>query len=384
MAMVGNWNPGPLSEPGAVAGGGSVRTVAGGPAADCCPICLVACGSKAQENQVRLAVPLPGAVAAPRSCSGQGGAEYAGTGMGGEAPGGPGRHGVACRASWAVGPPFRPCWMLHLAGAAGARLGQQGPVEGAVLDGFEDVVGGDVIEGRKIGEGAGDFENAVVGAGAEVEVGHGVIEQAGGFGIDDAVLAQQARSEGAVAGDANAAVAVLLDGAGGHDPLPDGPGGLLGGGGGHLPVVHIRDFDMEVDAVEEGAADALAVAGDLHRMAAALPFWIPVITTGTGVTARVTRARKEARESTPLLNPSLLLLNFAADPERQALRGRRCERFFEKSVEPFQMARPHLGPHQLRCGGVGHASGPLRGWEADARSVVPLRLTHKAGESRQR
>ena len=54
------------------------------------------------------------------------------------------------------------------------RLGQERPVQGVVLDGFEDVVGGDVIQRGEVGQGAGDFEDAVVGAGAEVEVGHGL------------------------------------------------------------------------------------------------------------------------------------------------------------------------------------------------------------------
>ena len=51
---------------------------------------------------------------------------------------------------------------------------EQRPVQGAVFDSFEDVVGGDVIQRGEVGQGAGDFEDAVVGAGAEVEVGHGL------------------------------------------------------------------------------------------------------------------------------------------------------------------------------------------------------------------
>jgi hypothetical protein len=42
------------------------------------------------------------------------------------------------------------------------------PIEGPILDGFADVLGGDAVGSGEIGDGAGDFEDAVVGAGAEV------------------------------------------------------------------------------------------------------------------------------------------------------------------------------------------------------------------------
>jgi hypothetical protein len=41
-------------------------------------------------------------------------------------------------------------------------------IEAAVLDCFADVFGGDGLGGSEVGDGAGDFENAIVGAGAEV------------------------------------------------------------------------------------------------------------------------------------------------------------------------------------------------------------------------
>jgi hypothetical protein len=41
-------------------------------------------------------------------------------------------------------------------------------IEGAVLDGFADVFGGDGVGGGEVGDGAGDFQDAVVSAGAQV------------------------------------------------------------------------------------------------------------------------------------------------------------------------------------------------------------------------
>ena len=59
-------------------------------------------------------------------------------------------------------------------------------VEGPVLDGLADMVGGDAFAGGEVGDGAGDFEDAVVGAGAEVEVLHGVAEHFEGGIVDGA------------------------------------------------------------------------------------------------------------------------------------------------------------------------------------------------------
>lgn len=45
-------------------------------------------------------------------------------------------------------------------------------VQSAVLDGFADVVGLDGFGTVEIGDGAGDFQDAVIGAGAEIQLGH--------------------------------------------------------------------------------------------------------------------------------------------------------------------------------------------------------------------
>ena len=41
------------------------------------------------------------------------------------------------------------------------------PVEGAVLDGFSDVFGGNFRQAVQVGDGAGDFQNPVMGPRAE-------------------------------------------------------------------------------------------------------------------------------------------------------------------------------------------------------------------------
>ena len=151
---------------------------------------------------------------------------------------------------------------------------EERPVQRAVLDGLKDMVGGDIIQSGQVSQRAGHFQNPIVGAGAEVEVGHGMFQQSGGFGVDHTMLAQQPRAEGAVAGEASAPVAVLLQRTGRHDAGADLRGAFLRSRGGNLPVVDIRHFHMDINPVEQGAADPLPVARDLHGIAAALAFGI--------------------------------------------------------------------------------------------------------------
>ena len=71
-------------------------------------------------------------------------------------------------------------------------------VQRAVADGLENVVFSEVIGAAEVSEGAGDFENAVVGAGAEVHLAHRMLELRGGCSVQGAVLFDEARRHGAV------------------------------------------------------------------------------------------------------------------------------------------------------------------------------------------
>ena len=61
------------------------------------------------------------------------------------------------------------------------------------MDGFGDVFGFDGGGVFDVGDGAGDFEDAVVGAGAEALLGHGAFEQAFAVGGEFAEGADVAR-----------------------------------------------------------------------------------------------------------------------------------------------------------------------------------------------
>ena len=163
-------------------------------------------------------------------------------------------------------------------------LGPEVAVEGSEADGFQDVVGADGGALGEVGEGAGDFEDAVVGAGGEVHVVHGVLKVGAAFGVELAMGFHLPGVHGAVDVDAGVfGEALGLDGAGLFDAGADGGGRFALFGGGEGFVVDEGDFDMEVDAVEEGTADALAVFLDEGRAAAAFAFGVAIVAAGAGV-----------------------------------------------------------------------------------------------------
>jgi len=73
-------------------------------------------------------------------------------------------------------------------------------IEGAVLDGLKNMMTFDFFGSGEVGEGVGDFEDAVVGAGGEVHLLHGLFEVALAFGIEGAVFADVFRVHGGVGG----------------------------------------------------------------------------------------------------------------------------------------------------------------------------------------
>src|SRR5690348_10442101 len=151
-----------------------------------------------------------------------------------------------------------------------ANSGPVGTVEGAVLDGFAEVLGLDGGGGIEVGDGAGDFKDAVVGACGKAEAGDGVFEELFAFGRDGAVFADELGSHlGVGVGLSFGSKALLLAPAGGDDAGADGGGILAGGRSAKLFVFHGGNFDVNVDAVEKRAGDFGDVALNHGRRAAA-------------------------------------------------------------------------------------------------------------------
>lgn len=125
-------------------------------------------------------------------------------------------------------------------------------VEAAVADGLADVGDLDVGGAVEVGDGAGHFQNTVVGAGGEVEGAHGGAEALGAGGVEGGVLLEEGGGHLGVAVDAGmGGEALLLDVAGAEDALADVGGGFAARGVGDGVEGHALDFYLDVYSVYE-------------------------------------------------------------------------------------------------------------------------------------
>ena len=132
----------------------------------------------------------------------------------------------------------------------------------------------DVATAAEVGDGAGDLENAVVGAGGEAHAAHGHLECALSGRIERAEFADAAGRDVCI--DETAAV---LHGARGEYALSQLRRRDAAVPGAQFLIGHSVHFDVEIDAIQQGTADLAEVLLDLSARAAA-----PVqVTTAPGV-----------------------------------------------------------------------------------------------------
>ena len=109
-----------------------------------------------------------------------------------------------------------------------APLHPQIPVQRPILDRLADILRFDMVAGGKVGNGAGHLEDAVVGSGAEVQLGDGYAQQFLRRFVKLAMLFHLARAHPFVAPYLALAEAGLLDVARGFDAGADSFAGLAG------------------------------------------------------------------------------------------------------------------------------------------------------------
>ena len=130
--------------------------------------------------------------------------------------------------------------------------------------------GADLVAAGEVGDGAGNLEDAVEGAGGEAELLEGTVEQCAAGRVDGAETTERLGAHGCVDRcGGGGAEALPLDGAGGLHSGGDCRGGL-GRTRAQLPKADRRDLDVQVDPVEQGTGDAAAIALDERRRAAAV------------------------------------------------------------------------------------------------------------------
>lgn len=154
------------------------------------------------------------------------------------------------------------------------------------MDGLEEVGRGDDFGPGEVGDGAGDLEDAIVGAGGKVELLHGLLQEVAERVVDGAVLARLPVTHAGVAGGGRTSEAGDLAVAGQAHAFADGGGGFALGGGAEFVDGEGGSLDVEVDAVEERTADAGAVALDLRRRAAALVAGVAEVAAGARIHGR--------------------------------------------------------------------------------------------------
>ena len=112
------------------------------------------------------------------------------------------------------------------------------------------------------------------GSGGEVQLVHGSFQE---------FLADFVGTHFGIAGEFGACKADELAFADGLNTFTDGFGGFDLTFVGEFFIVDAGDFDVDVDAVEQGTTDAFLVAGDGHRGAATFFDWVTVVAAGAPV-----------------------------------------------------------------------------------------------------
>jgi len=129
----------------------------------------------------------------------------------------------------------------------------------------------DMLRAVEIGNRPCNLEDAAVAAGGEAEALADKFEEAVAGFVRLTMFADESCRHLGVAVDAAVVEAIFLDGAAGFDSAGDHFRGFGVGTIDDITLLHCRDFDLDVDAVKQGAGDLGTVALNDHRR------------TGTGV-----------------------------------------------------------------------------------------------------
>ena len=157
-------------------------------------------------------------------------------------------------------------------------------IQTSVADGFGDVVALDILLTGEVGDGAGDLDDALVGSGGEVEVGHGTLQHLIAWSVELGVLMKQGGIHLGVAMDAlDALVPLLLNLPRFDDTLTDGGRRLTLRCTRKLFKGHTRDFHMQVDSIQQRTTYLVEVSLDLARCACAGMGGVMMVATGAWI-----------------------------------------------------------------------------------------------------
>ena len=150
------------------------------------------------------------------------------------------------------------------------------------------MIGRNHVTPGKISNRSGQFQHPVKRPGRQMQLLHCGLQQLLGGRFDVAEVADLGGAHFGVTGQFGAGEALELALASGLNAGTDGGGVLNLALVGEFLVIDTGDFDVDVDAVEQGAADAFLVAGDGGGGTTALFDGVAVETAGTSVRVATT------------------------------------------------------------------------------------------------
>src|SRR5262249_31329528 len=140
-------------------------------------------------------------------------------------------------------------------------------VQTPLLDRFGDMGGLDFFGAGEIGDGAADFEDPAVGAGAQAQFVDRGFEQSLGIVIHGTIALDISGAHLGVGMDVSFLKTLELDVTSLIDTLANHLRGFPSIATGEILIAYRRHFDLNIDSVEERAGDARAIALDLQRRA---------------------------------------------------------------------------------------------------------------------
>ena len=141
------------------------------------------------------------------------------------------------------------------------RSNPESAIESPILDRLADVLGRDLRFSVEISDGARDFQDPIVSAGAEIQFAHRHANQFLRVLAELAVLLELTRGHARVAINFRVITkTLLLAFTRANDALANRSGTLLSALAGDVAVFDSGHFDVKIDAVEQGTGNALAIS----------------------------------------------------------------------------------------------------------------------------
>lgn len=152
-----------------------------------------------------------------------------------------------------------------------------------VLDGFGEVFGEDVVSLFEVGDGAGEFDEAVVGAGGEAHRGDSLAQEVFAGLVEGAELAEERGVHFGIGKDVFPGKTRALNSASTLDARADVEALFGVARGFEFVEGDARDFDVKVDPVHNGAGNSCLVARGFAGRAGAEALGIAQVAAGAGI-----------------------------------------------------------------------------------------------------